>query len=146
VVTGPRQRVKGEHRLSLGRPKKRSFRIVEIDLSAVSIGLGTILPVWTVAIQNAVQRYELGTAIFLRQFGGVVSAVFGKIVQGSGAGSPSTTHSSLELRGSIMPSGQSDFDGSVIFNLVFVAAGPRTQPRAYLYGVASPPLRYADRI
>jgi EmrB/QacA subfamily drug resistance transporter len=64
--------------------------VIEILLATISIGLGTVLPVTTVAIQNAVRVHELGTATasmnFFRQLGGAfIVAVFGTIVL-NGAG------------------------------------------------------------
>lgn len=63
-------------------------------LTLISLGLGTLLPVATVAIQNAVLQHQLGTATavanFFRQIGGaLIVAVFGAIVLGGigGAGS-----------------------------------------------------------
>lgn len=64
-------------------------------LAIISLGLGSLLPVATVSIQNAVQVHQLGTATgvanFFRQIGGaLIVAVFGAIVLGgvgaSGAG------------------------------------------------------------
>jgi EmrB/QacA subfamily drug resistance transporter len=64
-------------------------------LAAISLGLGTMLPVATISIQNAVMPHQLGTATavanFFRQIGGaLIVAVFGAIVLGgvgaSGAG------------------------------------------------------------
>lgn len=56
-------------------------------LAVISLGLGTLLPVATVSIQNAVQPHQLGTATatanFFRQIGGaLIVAVFGAIVLG----------------------------------------------------------------
>jgi EmrB/QacA subfamily drug resistance transporter len=64
--------------------------LIEALLATISIGLGTVLPVTTVAIQNAVHVHELGTATasmnFFRQLGGAfIVAIFGTIVL-SGAG------------------------------------------------------------
>jgi len=69
-------------------------------LAVVSLGLGSLLPVTTVSIQNAVLPHQLGTATgvanFFRQIGGaLIVAVFGAIVLGgvggAGAGlSPET--------------------------------------------------------
>ncbi|MBX9908791.1 MAG: MFS transporter [Beijerinckiaceae bacterium] len=69
-------------------------------LAVISFGLGTMLPVATVSIQNAVAPYQMGTATavanFFRQIGGaLIVAVFGAIVlgglSGQGAGlSPET--------------------------------------------------------
>jgi EmrB/QacA subfamily drug resistance transporter len=61
-------------------------------LAVISLGFGTLLPVATVSIQNAVQPHQLGTttatANFFRQIGGaLIVAVFGAIVLGGvGAG------------------------------------------------------------
>ncbi|WP_293810730.1 MDR family MFS transporter [uncultured Bosea sp.] len=62
-----------------------------VILAIVSIGFGTLLPVATVAIQNAVQAHQLGTvtavANFFRQIGGaLIVAVFGAIVLGGVGG------------------------------------------------------------
>jgi EmrB/QacA subfamily drug resistance transporter len=58
-------------------------------LGLSSIGLGTLLPVATVAVQNAVQLHHLGTATaamnFFRQLGGaLVVALFGAVAFGGG--------------------------------------------------------------
>ncbi|WP_439651723.1 MDR family MFS transporter [Microvirga puerhi] len=63
---------------------------IEIILGVISIGLGTLLPVSTVAIQNAVALHDLGAATgaanFFRSLGGAfIVAIFGAIVLG-GAG------------------------------------------------------------
>jgi EmrB/QacA subfamily drug resistance transporter len=62
----------------------------ELLLATISIGLGTLLPTTTVAIQNAVKPHQLGTATgamnFFRQLGSsIFVAVFGVILLG-GAG------------------------------------------------------------
>src|SRR5215211_6709074 len=52
-----------------------SLLATELVLAAISLGLGTLLPVATVSIQNAVAAHQLGTATavanFFRQLGGV---------------------------------------------------------------------------
>lgn len=60
-------------------------------LAIVSIGFGTLLPVATVSIQNAVTVHQLGTATavanFFRQIGGaLIVAIFGAIVLGGVGG------------------------------------------------------------
>jgi MFS family permease len=60
-------------------------------LALVSLGLGTLLPVATISIQNAVLPHQLGTATgvanFFRQIGGaLIVAVFGAIVLGGVGG------------------------------------------------------------
>lgn len=72
--------------------------LVEMLLATISVGLGTVLPLTTVAIQNAVHLHELGTATasmnFFRQLGGAfVVAIFGTIVlNGTGISGPDLTH------------------------------------------------------
>jgi MFS family permease len=63
---------------------------IEAVLVVVSLGLGTLLPVSTVAIQNAVLPHQLGTATgaanFFRSLGGaIIVAAFGAIVFGLAA-------------------------------------------------------------
>ena len=70
------------------------FVALQLLLGLASLGLGTLLPVSTVAIQNAVAPHQIGTATavsnFCRQLGGALAvAVFGAIVLGGVvAGSP----------------------------------------------------------
>lgn len=64
---------------------------LSLVLSAVSIALGTLLPISTVSIQNAVEPHHLGTATatanLCRQLGGAVMvAIFGTILLGRNAG------------------------------------------------------------
>lgn len=54
-------------------------------LAVISLGLGSILPVTTISIQNAVEPYQMGTATatmnFFRQLGGaIIVALFGAMV------------------------------------------------------------------
>lgn len=72
-------------------------------LGLVSVGLGTMLPVATVSIQNAVLPHQLGTATgtanFFRQIGGaLIVAVFGAIVLGgAGVSGAGLSHETLTL-------------------------------------------------
>ena len=64
---------------------------VSLVLGIVSIALGTLLPISTVSIQNAVKPHHLGTATatanLCRQLGGAVTvAIFGTILLGRDAG------------------------------------------------------------
>jgi EmrB/QacA subfamily drug resistance transporter len=74
---------------------------LELILAAISVGLGTLLPVTTVSIQNAVVPYQLGTATgamnFFRQLGGaLIVALFGVIVLGgAAAGATALTRGTL---------------------------------------------------
>ena len=69
--------------------------MLEILLLLVSLGLGTILPLSTITIQNTVPYHQLGTATatmnFFRALGGaIIVAAFGTILLGglSGSGQP----------------------------------------------------------
>ena len=66
-----------------------AFWLFATVLAVISIGLGTVLPTTTVAIQNAVEVHELGTATgtmnFFRQLGSAVTvAIFGALLNASG--------------------------------------------------------------
>jgi EmrB/QacA subfamily drug resistance transporter len=100
-----------------------SLAAIEVVLGLLSMGLGTLLPVATVSIQNAVMPHQLGTATgtanFLRSLGGAfVVAIFGAIVLGtSGLGS--------HLRGLdnlAAAAAQGGIDLSSVFRWVFAAA------------------------
>jgi EmrB/QacA subfamily drug resistance transporter len=99
-----------------------SITLVEVLLAIISIGLGTLLPVSTVAIQNAVAPHELGTATgtanFFRSLGGaLIVAVFGAIVL-SGLGlSGAASFETLSTAAA-----QSGIDLADVFSYVFVAA------------------------
>jgi len=100
-----------------------SLTLVEVLLAVISIGLGTLLPVSTVAIQNAVKPHELGTATgaanFFRSLGGaLIVAVFGAIVL-TGAGLSGAE--SFETLSQV--AARSGVDLADIFAFVFVAAG-----------------------
>lgn len=63
--------------------------LLEVLLAMAGLGLGTMLPVSTVATQNAVEPHQLGTATgtmnFFRQLGGaIIVAGFGALVIGHG--------------------------------------------------------------
>ncbi|KLK94025.1 MFS transporter [Microvirga vignae] len=99
-----------------------SITLVEVLLAVISIGLGTLLPVSTVAIQNAVAPHELGTATgtanFFRSLGGaLIVAVFGAIVL---SGSGLSGAASFETLGTA--AAQSGIDLADVFSDVFIAA------------------------
>ena len=98
-----------------------SLLATELVLAAISLGLGTLLPVATVSIQNAVAAHQLGTATavanFFRQLGGaLIVAIFGAIVLG-GVG-PAGRGESLET----LRSAVGGADLAAIFGWVFAAA------------------------
>ncbi len=80
-------------------PTSLSLLTVELIFVVVGVGMGTVLPVTTVAIQNAVELHQLGTATgtmnFFRSLGGAVAvAVFGAIVL-SGIAAPGANPENL---------------------------------------------------
>ena len=94
---------------------------LSLVLAVISISLGTLLPISTVSIQNAVALHQLGTATatanLCRQLGGAVMvAVFGTIVLGSGAGD--------KVGGVTDAAGRAALAGSfrVVFGLVALGA------------------------
>jgi predicted MFS family arabinose efflux permease len=102
--------------------KALSITAIEVVLAVISIGLGTLLPVSTVAIQNAVAPHELGTATgtanFFRSLGGAfIVAIFGAIVLSGSGMSGATSFETLAETAA-----QSGVDLSDIFAHVFVAA------------------------
>jgi EmrB/QacA subfamily drug resistance transporter len=73
------------------RPGDLPLWALEILFALTSFGLGTVLPVVTVSIQNAVPVHQLGTATanmnFFRSLGGAVAvAAFGAVLFGSLSG------------------------------------------------------------
>ncbi|KAA2235110.1 MDR family MFS transporter [Salinarimonas soli] len=102
-------------------PQGLPFVGLEVLLAAISLGLGTLLPVSTVSIQNAVEPHELGTATgvanFFRQIGGAfIVAVLGAIVL---SGVPVSAGASHETLAGTMRGG-GDLTG--VFRLMFAAA------------------------
>lgn len=66
---------------------------VEVLLLVIGLGIGTLLPVSTISIQNAVLPHQMGTATasmnFFRSLGGaIVVAGFGAIILGSATAGP----------------------------------------------------------
>lgn len=76
----------------------------ELLFLLTGMGIGTVLPVATVSIQNAVAPHHMGTATasmnFFRSLGGaVLVALFGSIVTGGGGGGEAAVHSGALLAG-----------------------------------------------
>ena len=68
-------------------PKRCRALALEVLFLLISLGLGTILPLSTITIQNAVPHHQLGTATasmnFFRSLGGaLIVAAFGTILLG----------------------------------------------------------------
>jgi EmrB/QacA subfamily drug resistance transporter len=123
-------------------PKNLPFSLLEVLLTLISLGLGTVLPTSTIAIQNAVERHHLGTATatsnFFRSIGGaLIVAVFGSIVFGMAEhGHAETGHSLSGMDPALLVTA---------FSRVFLAAGACIAI-SFLFFVAMPerPLRGAD--
>jgi EmrB/QacA subfamily drug resistance transporter len=96
---------------------------LELVLAATGIGLGTLLPVTTVAVQNAVPMHQLGTATgamgFFRSLGGAIAvAIFGAIVLG-GITTPGT---GADLEGVRRSMAAQAADIGSLFDGLFLAA------------------------
>ena len=109
-----------------GPADRRSLPLLEVDilLCIIGLGIGTVLPVSTVAIQNAVEPHQLGTATatmnFFRSLGGAIAvAVFGVIVLGDVAGSGGAA---LHLDSLARDAAATGLDLGAIFRWVFVTA------------------------
>ena len=95
--------------------------LVEVLLAAIGLGLGTVLPVTTISIQNAVAMHQLGTATacmnFFRSLGSaIVVAGFGAIVLGAIGG----RGRSAENLGELTPAMRDGLVGA--FHWLFLAA------------------------
>lgn len=80
----------------------------EVTLALISVGLGTVLPTTTVAIQNAVELHELGTATgtmnFFRQLGSAVTvAIFGALLNAADIREGATPTADMIDKGAFTP-------------------------------------------
>jgi EmrB/QacA subfamily drug resistance transporter len=108
--------------LLAAEPAGLSVATVCSALGLVGLGMGTLFPVTTVSVQNAVLPYQLGTATgamnFFRQLSGaVIVAGFGAIVLG-GAGATGLTLDMLAVHAGRLPGA----DFAQVFRWVFAAA------------------------
>lgn len=93
-------------------------------MGLVGLGLGSVFPVTTVSIQNAVRPHELGTATgamnFFRSLGGALMvSAFGAIVLGGTGGAH---HAALTLESLATEVGQTGAALAPVFRWVFAAA------------------------
>ena len=105
-------------------PRGLPFLALEVLLALASMGLGTLLPVTTVAIQNAVMPHQMGTATgtmnFFRSLGGaLIVAAFGAIVLG-GLPQGAVEHVTLDTLAKSLAS--AGLDIAIVFRWVFAAA------------------------
>ena len=106
------------------RPLSLSLPATSGLMGLVGLGLGSVFPVTTVSIQNAVRPHELGTATgsmnFFRSLGGALMvSAFGAIVLGGAGGSH---HAGLTLETLGTEVGQTGAELAPVFRWVFTAA------------------------
>ncbi|PYE86865.1 MDR family MFS transporter [Phyllobacterium leguminum] len=105
-------------------PRSLSVTELEVFLAIAGIGLGTLLPVSTVSIQNAVASHQMGTATstmnFFRSLGGaLVVAGFGAILMG---GLPPGVAGHITMETFAQSFTANGLDIAVVFRWVFAAA------------------------
>ncbi|WP_342362846.1 MDR family MFS transporter [Terrarubrum flagellatum] len=106
------------------KPRDLPLAALEVLLALTSLGLGALLPITTVSIQNAVMPHQLGTATgsmnFFRQLGGaLIVAGFGAIVLG---GLPPGAAAGASVENLSAAFARSGLDMAATFRWVFVAA------------------------
>src|SRR5262249_21610880 len=108
--------------LLAAEPGNLSVAVVCSALGFIGLGMGSLFPVTTVSVQNAVLPYQLGTATgamsFFRQLAGaVIVAGFGAVVLG-GAGPAGLTLETLTAHSTGLAQG----DLAHVFRWVFATA------------------------
>jgi MFS family permease len=106
------------------QPSGLPFLMTEALLALIGIGIGTLLPVATVAIQNAVEPHQLGTATAVMNFfrslaGAVIVAGFGAIVLGGAAASGMR----VEQLAAAASQGAIDLDAAYRWTFITAAVG-----------------------
>jgi EmrB/QacA subfamily drug resistance transporter len=97
---------------------------LEVVLGIAGLGLGTVLPVATVSVQNAVSQHQMGTATaamnFFRSLGGaLVVAGFGAILMG---GLPTGTAGHVTMETLAQNFVANGLDIAIVYRWVFIAA------------------------
>jgi EmrB/QacA subfamily drug resistance transporter len=106
------------------KPAGLPLPVTSMVLGLAGLGIGSVFPITTVSIQNAVRPYQLGTATgvmnFFRSLGGALMvSVFGAIVFGGAGGAG---HAGLTLEALAADVGRSGGDLAMVFRWVFFAA------------------------
>lgn len=109
-------------------PDSLPLAAIEVIFAVAAIGIGTVLPVTTVAIQNAVMQHQMGTATgtmnFFRSLGGaLIVAGFGAIVMGS-LPAEKAASVTMDTLASTLAAGGSNI--GTVFRYVFGAAAVGT--------------------
>jgi hypothetical protein len=117
---------------------------LEVILAAAALGIGSVLPVTTVAIQNAVLPHQMGTATgtmnFFRSLGGaIIVAGFGAIVMGSLPSDKAATVT-MDTLATTLAAGGSDI--GMVFRWVYATAAAGILVTLYaLFMMEERPLR-----
>src|SRR6516225_6934633 len=106
------------------KPAGLPLPVVAAVMGLAGLGIGSLFPITTVSIQNAVRPYQLGTVTgvmnFFRSLGGALMvSAFGAIVLG---GSGESVHPGLTLEALAAEVGRSGGDLAMVFRWVFAAA------------------------
>jgi hypothetical protein len=118
--------------LSMLQPDKSYVPVAMAGLAIAGIGIGALVPVGTMAAQNAVEMKDLGTAsstvLFFRQLGGVIGlALFGAVLNSQIAGKIDSELVQQPLSIRALPEAQRDAALDVLTNgltTVFLVAVP----------------------
>jgi MFS family permease len=122
------------------KPEGLPLPAIATALGLAGLGLGSVFPVTTVSVQNAVLPWQLGTATgtmnFFRQlFGAIIVAAFGAIVLGGGMAAGG-------IEALATSAGRAGLDLAEAFRWVFVAAtAGLTMGLAFLIAMEERPLR-----
>jgi EmrB/QacA subfamily drug resistance transporter len=128
--------------LLAAKPQGLPPAVIAVALGLAGIGLGSVFPVTTVSVQNAVLPWQMGTATgamnFFRQlFGAIIVAGFGAIVLGGGMAA-----GGIEALAAV--ASRAGIDLAEAFRWVFVAAaGMLALGLAFLIAMEERPLRSA---
>jgi hypothetical protein len=104
-------------------PASVSVAAVAVLLAVAGTGLGTVLPITTISVQNAVALHELGTATAVNNFirslaSALLVAVYGAILLGGVAQGPG----GLTLEALLASAGRGGVDLAPVFGWIFAAA------------------------
>jgi EmrB/QacA subfamily drug resistance transporter len=148
IVTGRRTSITGRYKawpilglslaaggmlvLSLLQPDTTYVPVAMVGLALAGVGIGALVPVGTMAAQNAVEMKDLGTAsstvLFFRQLGGVIGlALFGAVLNAQVAGKIDSELVRRPLSIRALPDAQRDAALDVLTNgltTVFLVAVP----------------------
>lgn len=126
-------------------PGALSVAAVATLLAVAGTGLGTVLPITTIAVQNAVALHELGTATAVNNFvrslaSALLVAVYGAILLGGVARGPG----GLTLEALLAAASRGGADLAPVFGWIFAAAvAGLTLSFAFLVRLEERPLRSA---